>query len=155
MSKITPIINTEKTNVIVDESNLPVLTTNKSKDIVPYIDEEENVILEISGQGPQGEKGDTGAVGNGIDRIEKTSTSNFTDTYTIYFTNGTTFEYQIINGMIFYYPGPYEVTPMPYTSQILSTSNQAMLEDFIVREIPYYETSNTSGGYTATIGDNI
>lgn len=150
MSKITPIINTEKTNVTVDESNLPVLTANKSKNLIPYIDEQENVILEISGQGPQGP---IGLTGNGIERIEKTGTSGEVDTYTIYFTNGTIFNYEITNGVVYYYDGPYEVSPMPYTAQILPTSNLAMREDVNVKEIPYYETSNSSGGYTATIGD--
>jgi hypothetical protein len=41
---------------------------------------------------PQGE------TGNGIDRIEKTSTSGLVDTYTIYYTNGTTYTYTVTNG---------------------------------------------------------
>lgn len=41
---------------------------------------------------PQGE------TGNGIDRIEKTSTSGLVDTYTIYYTNGTTTTYTVTNG---------------------------------------------------------
>lgn len=36
--------------------------------------------------------------GNGIDRIEKTKTEGLTDTYTIYYTNGTTYEYFVTNG---------------------------------------------------------
>lgn len=152
MSKITPIINTEKTNVIVDESNLPILTANKSNDIIPYIDENDDIILQMSGQGPQGP---IGPMGNGILKIEKTSTSGVVDTYTIFFTNGTTFNYEITNGVIYYYEGPYDVVPMPYTAQILPTANLAMQEDVNVKEIPYYETSNQSGGITATIGDII
>lgn len=35
---------------------------------------------------------------NGIVSIEKTGQSGFTDTYTITFTNGTTFEYEVTNG---------------------------------------------------------
>lgn len=41
---------------------------------------------------PQGE------TGNGIDRIEKTGTSGLVDTYTIYYTNGTTTTYTVTNG---------------------------------------------------------
>lgn len=41
---------------------------------------------------PQGE------TGNGIDRIEKTSTSGLVDTYTIYYTNGTTTTFTVTNG---------------------------------------------------------
>jgi len=40
-----------------------------------------------------------GETGNGIDRIVKTSTSGLVDTYTIYFTDGTTTTYQVTNGL--------------------------------------------------------
>lgn len=150
MSKITPIIIENKGTLIIEEPNLPSLETKNTKDIIPFIDESDNLILEMSGQGPQGPKGPTG---NGIDRIEKTSTSGIVDTYTIYFTNGTTFNYEIVNGIIYYYDGPYEVTPMANTAQILPTNNLAMSDDVTVNEIPYQEVSNLSGGLTATIGD--
>lgn len=39
-----------------------------------------------------------GATGNGIDRIQKTSSSGLVDTYTIYFTDGTTTTYTVTNG---------------------------------------------------------
>jgi len=123
----------------------------KNQQPIPIIEENE-LVLEMNGIGPMGPPG---IQGNGIARIEKTSTSGIVDTYTIFFTNGTTFNYEIINGVVYYYDGPYEVTPMPYTMQILPTSNLVMSEDVNVKEIPYYETSNTSGGYTATIGDII
>lgn len=150
MSKITPIIIENKGTLIIEEPNLPSLETKNTKDIIPFIDDSDNLILEMSGQGPQGPKGPTG---NGIDRIEKTSTSGIIDTYTIYFTNGTTFNYEIVNGVIYYYDGPYEVTPMANTAQILPTNNLAMSDDVTVNEIPYQEVSNLSGGLTATIGD--
>lgn len=124
---------------------------NFNQQPIPIINEKE-IVLEVNGIGPMGPPG---IQGNGIARIEKTSTSGIVDTYTIYFTNGTTFNYEIVNGVVYYYDGPYDVTPMPYTMQILPTSNLVMSEDVNVREIPYYETSNTSGGYTATIGDII
>ena len=150
MSKITPIIIENNGTLIIEEPNLPSLETKNTKDIIPFIDESDNLILEMSGQGPQGPKGPTG---NGIDRIEKTSTSGVIDTYTIYFTNGTTFNYEIVNGVIYYYDGPYEVTPMANTAQILPTNNLAMSDDVTINEIPYQEVSNLSGGLTATIGD--
>ena len=49
------------------------------------------------------------------------------------------------------YPGPYEATPK-VTEQVLATKNKRMAEDVTIYEIPYHETSNQSGGYTAIIG---
>jgi len=49
-------------------------------------------------RGPQGIQGDPGATGNGISRIEKTSTVGLVDTYTITYTNGNTFTYTVTNG---------------------------------------------------------
>lgn len=105
--------------------------------------------------GPTGATGAPGIDGNGIVEIRKTSTSGAVDIYTIYFTNGEIFNYTVTNGVVYYYNGPYEVTPMPYSSQILPTNNLAMSQDVNVREIPYYEVENLSGGITATIGDVI
>ena len=53
--------------------------------------------LEVDGgvRGLQGEKGDTG---NGISSVAKTATSDLTDTYTMYFTDGGTFNYNVVNG---------------------------------------------------------
>lgn len=61
-------------------------------------------------RGPKGDKGDkgdsgsdgkdgsTGATGDGISKIEKTSTSGLTDTYTITFTSGKTTTFTVTNG---------------------------------------------------------
>lgn len=49
------------------------------------------------------------------------------------------------------YRGPYEVTPRA-TEQVLATKTTLMTDDVTVNGIPYYETSNASGGYTVTIG---
>ena len=49
-------------------------------------------------KGDKGDTGDTGETGNGISSIEKTSTSGLVDTYTIYFTDGTTTTYTVTNG---------------------------------------------------------
>ncbi|MBO7732547.1 MAG: hypothetical protein J6S67_08335 [Methanobrevibacter sp.] len=45
-------------------------------------------------------KGDTGATGNGIQSITKTSTSGSVDTYTITFTNGSTTTFTVTNGEV-------------------------------------------------------
>lgn len=133
----------------------------EEKTPIPIFNENE-IILEMNNIGPMGPTGPIGPSGpigpkgeqgNGIVRIEKTFTSGAVDTYTIFFTNGTEFNYTVTNGVIRFYNGPYEVTPS-IQSQILSTENLGMLEDVFIKEIPYYEVSNLSGGYTATIGDN-
>ena len=50
---------------------------------------------ETGSQGPQGIQGETG---NGISRITKTSTSGLIDTYTIYYTDGTSSTFEVRNG---------------------------------------------------------
>lgn len=50
------------------------------------------------------------------------------------------------------YDGQYETTPLARVDQILRTANKMMLEDVVVKQIPYYETSNDAGGYTVIIG---
>ena len=50
------------------------------------------------------------------------------------------------------YDGTYEITPLTETDQILSTSGKRMTDDVVVLAIPYYETTNESGGYTVNIG---
>ena len=45
-----------------------------------------------------GDKGDTGATGDGIKSITKTSTSGLVDTYTITFTSGSTTTFTVTNG---------------------------------------------------------
>ena len=161
-NKITPVININNPNLSLQESDIQILSQNKTNQPIPVIDEQENLVIEVGTQGPPGPvgppgltgpEGPIGLTGNGIERIEKTSTSGIIDIYTIYFTNGTTFEYQITNGVVHYYDGEYEVTPMPFTSQILPTVNTVMRDNLNVHEIPYYEVSNLSGGITATIGD--
>lgn len=51
-----------------------------------------------------------------------------------------------------YYQGVYQVSPIPELDIILETSNKILQDDIIIKEIPYYETTNESGGYTVTIG---
>ena len=56
-----------------------------------------------------------------------------------------------VGGYLEPYMGPYEATPK-VTEQVLATKNKRMAEDVTIYEIPYHETSNQSGGYTAIIG---
>ena len=50
------------------------------------------------------------------------------------------------------YTGEYYVIPAPYDEQTLLTNQKLMTDDVTVAAIPYYETSNLSGGYTVFIG---
>ena len=50
------------------------------------------------------------------------------------------------------YIGSYEAPPVAYADIILNTSGKRMENDVVISEIPYYETSNESGGYTVIIG---
>lgn len=43
------------------------------------------------------------------------------------------------------YTGPYVVTPKPHDEVVLETNGKRMTGDVTVLEIPYWETSNTSG----------
>ena len=52
------------------------------------------------------------------------------------------------------YMGEYEITPKPYVSQTLNTANKMMLDDILVFQIPYFETSNTNGT-TVYIGNEV
>lgn len=49
------------------------------------------------------------------------------------------------------YTGSYEVTPKAYSAQTLDTSGKVLSEDLVINEVPYYQTSNTSGGVTSYI----
>ena len=129
MSKVRPIINTDDFSSEVRN----------------------NQYLQVFDGG--GEGGSAGATGNGIDHIDKTSTTGLVDTYTIFYTNGTTTTFNVTNGRDApIYQGPYTVTSAVY-DQSLSTNMTYLNDDITVLQIPYYEVSNLSGGLTATIGD--
>lgn len=51
-----------------------------------------------------------------------------------------------------YFDGEYVIIPSIY-EQNLETEGKLMKEDLLISKIPYYETSNLSGGYTAIIGE--
>ena len=50
-----------------------------------------------------------------------------------------------------HYSGSYEVTPKAHQTQILDTSGKVFSEDLVIHEVPYYQTSNISGGITSYI----
>lgn len=50
------------------------------------------------------------------------------------------------------YDGVYEVTPLAQLDIVLDTANKILQNNVTVNRIPYFQTSNLSGGYTATIG---
>ena len=52
------------------------------------------------------------------------------------------------------YEGEYEVTPKIF-KQTLQTAHKILKEDVCVKEIPYYEVSNNSGGSTVYIGNEV
>jgi len=52
------------------------------------------------------------------------------------------------------YEGSYVVVP-EIRSQTLQTKDKKMTDDVLVREIPYYETSNIQNGITVFIADNL
>lgn len=51
-----------------------------------------------------------------------------------------------------WYEGIYTITPK-ITEQLMRTRNKTMQDDVTIFSIPYAETTNISGGYTATIGE--
>ena len=53
------------------------------------------------------------------------------------------------------YQGPYDVIPKAHTMQTLETNDKYMEDDVRVHEIPYYETSNLSGGTTCYIANEL
>lgn len=61
----------------------------------------------------------------------------------------------IINVLPFpVYEGEYEVTPK-VTEQTLQTAQKILEEDMHVKQIPYFEVSNNSGGNTVFIGSEV
>lgn len=58
-----------------------------------------------------------------------------------------------VGGMLPLYEGEYSIRPQPHIDTVLPTANKSMADDVTVQKIPYYETTNPAGGYTAIIGD--
>lgn len=55
------------------------------------------------------------------------------------------------DSMLPYYDEEYVVTPS-VEEQTLATGGKSMHDNLVVESIPYYTTTNPSGGYTAIIG---
>lgn len=53
------------------------------------------------------------------------------------------------------YDGDYNVTPLAFQEVTLKTKDKKLIEDIVVKEIPYYETTNPSGGNTVYIAGQI
>lgn len=92
--------------------------------------------------GADGKDGTDGQDGNGIDRIEKVSTSGLVDTYRIYFTDGTTYDYTVTNGEDKGTRDYNELENKPFKYLDLSASN-----------VKINELEN--GNYIVKIGGNI
>lgn len=54
-----------------------------------------------------------------------------------------------------YYTGDYTVTPSAHSQTTLETQGLKMMDDVVVLQIPYYETSNLQNGYTVYIADEV
>lgn len=53
------------------------------------------------------------------------------------------------------YDGDYNVTPLAFQEVKLKTKDKKLIEDIVVKEVPYYETTNLSGGNTVYIAGHI
>lgn len=53
-----------------------------------------------------------------------------------------------------YYTGDYEVIPKR-ENQVLKTKEKLMSKDVSIKEIPFYQTSNLSGGTTCYIAKEV
>ena len=58
-----------------------------------------------------------------------------------------------VDGHASEYEGPYVVRHAPFLAQTLATEGLLMANDVTVEEIPFFKTTNPSGGYTAIIGE--
>ena len=58
----------------------------------------------------------------------------------------------IISQRIETYNGEYNITPLAFEDIILNTKDKKLTDNIIVKEIPYYQTSNKENGYTVIIG---
>lgn len=53
------------------------------------------------------------------------------------------------------YDGETVVTPKAHSETVLETAEKVVMDDITVLQIPYYETSNLSGGYTVYIAGEV
>ena len=81
----------------MSEINISINSKNKIKGKVATKQKINANIYPRGPRGPQGERGLQGETGNGIASIEKTSTVGLVDTYTITFTDSSTFNFTVTN----------------------------------------------------------
>ena len=81
----------------MSEVNISINTRNEIEGKVSTKQKINANIYPRGPQGPKGEQGPKGDTGNGIASIEKTDTVGLVDTYTITFTNGSTFNFTVTN----------------------------------------------------------
>ena len=138
---------------------------------------EENITLKVSGQGPAGAPGATPVSCDKVSTVDNVSTycmkmSNGAEFF-FEVQNGEKGEkgdpgrdgvdgggaalviepeeLLVFTPEIEKYEGGYRVTPLT-VDQTLDTEMKYLQSDVIVEEIPFSETQNNNGGYTATIG---
>ena len=61
----------------------------------------------------------------------------------------------IVGNKYEYYDGATTVTPKADSQTVLETADKVVLDDITVLKIPYWETSNISGGYTVFIAGEV
>lgn len=89
----------------------------------------------------KGDKGDQGDQGVGIREIRKTGSSSVYDYYTIFFTNGTTFDYSVTNGR--------NGTDGKGIRSIDKSGTVGLVDTYVI-----YYTDNTQSTFTVTNGAN-
>jgi hypothetical protein len=97
------------------------------------IDDQNQYVVELNEQGPQGANGEDG---NGIVNITKTSTSGLIDTYTINYTNGGVDTFTVTNGSSI--------------QSIAKTSTSGLVDTYTITQ-----TNGTTSTFTVTNGSNI
>ena len=112
-------------------------------------------------QGDKGDKGDKGEDGNSIVSIEKTNTEGNIDTYTITFSNGTTFDFYVSNGLDAtvtseYYSITFDLNEGSFKGEVnLETYQEILKGDSVTLPTPYREGYVFEGWYTGRgINDN-
>ena len=54
-----------------------------------------------------------------------------------------------------FYDGQYEIEPKAHTTITLNTNGKTLLNNVVIKKIPYFETSNLSSGYTVYIASEV
>lgn len=87
-----------------------------------------------------------GTTGNGIDRIAKTETSGYVDTYTIYYTNGTTTTFTVTNGEVSTADLQNAITPLQYVDYKSQVQVKSAFADKISLINVNVQTAGKQGG---------